>query len=737
MNHKILLSTRFPLGSHLCREPMPPMSELKHDMEILKQQGFNMIKLQEHWMVDEPLEGKYDFSRYEELIEYAARLDLGVYLGLTCEQAPGWLYHKHPDCRMVGRNSLPVIFEAQTTLPSDGKPGPCYDHPGALADQNRFITALVKCLGRYENLAVWNTWQEVAYWSMASAGQPVCFCENTLKSFRRWLEEKYSDLDGLNRAWNTRYGDWKYVQPDRGAQQQTGLPHDVDWRYFMDNVQIAHVLQERAITIRAADPLCRPVFAHKATMDPGYGHDWTYARTQDFLGTSCYPAWSPFQAWDDGAPQRCGRPERFPALKNEMIHGVALNFDMVRSCNRPGSPLWSAEFQGGPVTTFLHKGRVLLPEDLRRWMLTAVSCGVTAISFWVTRAEIMAQETNGFSLLDSEGELTPRLQEAGRIGSALNRHADLFGQPSWAGAEVAIFANEWNGQLCSTVPPAVDHLAYSTRGWHRLLWELGIPADFIEASELEEKAASYKVIVMPFPLSISEDIADQLTHYVQNGGVLISEAAPGRLTEHNYANRGELSPILRRLFGVRHQSIAMVREPDAASRWTPTERTWGEFAEALPLQGTGAFAGTSILPSLYVETFEPVDSHPILTYQGRTAGVEREMGGKAILIGACLGHTGTAYCSPENLAFVRALLAHCDVQPLHMGKLLMRRREIPGKTALLLTNPTTEPVTETIRTGNAHVEDLLGEPVQIDGDRVSLTVGSLDVRVLILGSSGS
>ena len=42
----------FPLGSHLCREPMPPMSELKRDMELLKKEGFNLIKLQEHWMID-------------------------------------------------------------------------------------------------------------------------------------------------------------------------------------------------------------------------------------------------------------------------------------------------------------------------------------------------------------------------------------------------------------------------------------------------------------------------------------------------------------------------------------------------------------------------------------------------------------------------------------------------------------------------------------------------------------
>ena len=101
---------------------MPPMSELKHDMEVLKQQGFNLIKLQEHWMIDEPLEGQFDFSKYEELIEHAARFDLGIYLGLTCEQAPGWLYHKYPDCRMVGRNGQTIIYEARPPCPPTVNP---------------------------------------------------------------------------------------------------------------------------------------------------------------------------------------------------------------------------------------------------------------------------------------------------------------------------------------------------------------------------------------------------------------------------------------------------------------------------------------------------------------------------------------------------------------------------------------------------------------------------------------
>lgn len=725
----------FPLGSHLCREPMPPMSELKADMENLKRYGFNLIKLQEHWAIDEPLEGQTDFSRYEELIDYAAGLDMGVYLGLTCEQAPPWLWRKYPDCRMVGRNGLPVAYEAQSALPADGKPGPCYDHPGAMADQLRFIKKLVWTLGKHENIVVWNTWQEIAYWAERLAGQPVCYCRHTLAAFCQWLRQKYGDLDGLNRAWHTRYGDWSYVGPNRGARGRDCLPHDIDWQYFMDNVQIARILRCRAEAIREADPLARPVFAHRGAPTIGSGQDWIYARCQDFLGSSCYPAWGVTQPWDDEHPAARRVFDRHTALLSEMWDNVALKYDYLRSSNRRGAPVWAAEFQGGPVSTGFHKGRVPSGEDIRRWMLTAIGSGVTAISFWVTRAEIMAAEVNGFSLLDSEGDSTPRFEEASRIGAALNRHADLFGQPTYPGAQVGILINEWNYQFCSAMTQGRKHLAYSVRGWYRLLWEMGIPVDFVEVGGLDAlDAGQTKVLILPFPLSLAEEAAEKLVRYVERGGHLISEACPGRMDEHACCRRGELSPMARELFGVRHVSFTMVREPDGEARWSPPERTWGEYLDAAMLEGTGPCEGLRLRANVYIETYTCTQSEPCLRYGDAVAGTVRDMGrGRAWLLGTFVGHNGTAHRDDRSRAFVRAMLAQCGVTAESKGQLLLRRRVADTKEAWILTNPTKRTVTESIDAGGwSTVEDLLGEPVERDGDRVTLSVDSLDTRVLIL-----
>jgi beta-galactosidase len=722
----------FPLGTHLCREPMPPMAEMKRDMENLKKHGFNLIKLQEHWMVDEPREGYYDFSRYEELIEAAARLDLGVYIGLTCEGVPHWFWQKNPDSRMVGRNGVPLMYEMMASTVSDSKPGPCFDHPGAMNDMRRFITRLVQVLGKYENVVAWDIWQEIEY------PYDICFCEYTLAFFREWLRGKYGNLDGLNRAWRTRYPEWAAVSPSRSPDNRRPYPVDIAWQYFKDNVKIGRVLQARAEAIRAADPLQRIVFAHKGGPDIGSGRDWTYARCQDFLGSSCYPAWvgTVGHAWDDRSLEKDSATNRYQSLLNELWEGVVLKFDYIWSCNRPGADVWAAEFQGGPSCYGLSKGRVPSPEDIRRWMLAAVGCGVNGICFWVTRAEIAAAEAYGYSLLDSEGDSTPRYEEAARIGAALNKHADLFAAPTRPRSKIAILIDELNYQFCmaTAIQQQRGHLAYSVRGWHRLLWDLGLNADFVEISELDEEyAKKYKVFILPFPICLAEDVAQKLVRHVENGGVLISEVAPGRIDENAFCRRGEMSPAMRELFKVRQKSFGMIQEPANGKRWSP-QGTWDEYFEARMLKGTGSFQGHELRPNVYLETFTCEGSAPCWMYGDETAAVVRKAGkGMAWLIGTCIGHNGMAYRDAETRRGVMALLTQAGVKAENRGKLLLRKRVSSGKEAWFFINPTEQSVTERVDVkGWDAVEKLSGDPLIRDGDSVLVPVDSMDIKALIL-----
>ena len=150
------LENIFPFGTHLYREPSRPLKELIHDMRVLKALGFNMLKLQESWSYDERKEGNIDLNKVEMLIEEAEKLGLYIYFGVTMEQAPAWLWKKYPDCGMVYSTGETHKDPTQYLLPGDGKPGPCWDHPGIQESGTHFISEVARRLSRYENISVWN-----------------------------------------------------------------------------------------------------------------------------------------------------------------------------------------------------------------------------------------------------------------------------------------------------------------------------------------------------------------------------------------------------------------------------------------------------------------------------------------------------------------------------------------------------------------------------------------------------
>lgn len=230
-----------------------------HDIHVVDQLGFNMIKLQESWCIDERREGQVDYGKLDALIEEAEQHGLGVYFGVTMEQAPAWLWRKYPDCRLVYSSGERHEDPTQYLLPGDGKPGPCWDHPGAREAGAKFIAKLARELGRHGNVLVWNIWQEIGFWPMRSDSLGFCYCPHTLARFREWLDERYGGLDALNRAWRTGYGDWGEVEPPRIFPR---VPSYIDWRYFMDDVYLARALRWKADAFRDNDPKRRPIFSH-------------------------------------------------------------------------------------------------------------------------------------------------------------------------------------------------------------------------------------------------------------------------------------------------------------------------------------------------------------------------------------------------------------------------------------------------------------------------------------------
>jgi beta-galactosidase len=723
----------FPFGIHLYREPSRPLNELIHDMHVLKALGFNMLKLQESWSYDERKEGNIDLNKVETLIEEAEKLGLYIYFGVTMEQAPAWFWKKYPDCGMVYSTGETHKDSTQYLLPGDGKPGPCWDHPGTQESGTRFISEITRRLSRYENISVWNIWQEIGFWPMRSIPNSLglCYCSYTLESFRQWLQGKYGDLDSLNKTWRTGYGDWSEVEPPRIFPM---VPSYIDWRYFIDDIYLARVLRLKARSFRINDPKKRPIFCHVSSPTIGRGSEWRWAKETDIFGSSCYPSWFPFHKWDANYPKAGQSISQEISLLKETQY-ITMNFDYVRSASGPNQQIWAAEFQGGPISLSLHKGRDPSREDIRRWILAALSSGIRGLSFWNHRAEIFWAEAYGFGLLDSQGDKSSRIQEAGRLSNAINRYAYLFkdGQVSKRQVAILINENQWHFTQ-ATSNDASSHLTFTIQGIYNILWDAGIWIDFVEIKETTIKELKkYKVLILPFPLALSVDVNNLLKEYVASGGTLVSEACPGRYSHFGFTHPGELASEAKELFGVEHKAIKMCHEPIQPPRWTPVERSYGEILQSTRLKGTGQFAGHSILPSLYIQTFNVKGSKPILLNSENVTGVVNNFDkGHAYIIGTFLGHAYKAFEDKETALFLLTVLKKAGVKPECFGRLCFRQRIKDDSKAWFFFNMTKNSISQKIRVGNfSHIKDILGKSLPSRSGVLSLKVDPFTIRCLI------
>ena len=721
----------FPFGAHFYREPSRNLEELKHDMLVLKKLGFNMLKFQESWSFDERIEGEVNIDKITELVEEAEKIGLYIYFGVTMEQAPAWLWEKYPDCRMAYSTGEKHNEISQYLLPADGKPGPCWDHPGAREAGSRFIGEVTRRLSRYDNILVWDIWQEIGFYPTSSL-VGFCFCPYTLSRFKEWLYEKYGDLNSLNRAWRTGYGKWEEVEPPRLFPM---VPSFIDWRYFMDDIFLARTLRWKAEAFRTNDPKKRPILSHVCTPTLGRGVEWRWAVEGDIFGSSCYPAWFPFHEWDASSPVP-GKPVSYHTSFLKEIQLITLNFDYIRSVSGATQQIWAAEFQGGPVVDGLHKGRVPSKEDIRRWVLAALSSGIKGLSFWNHRAEIFWLEAYGFGLLDTRGDSSPRAEEAGHLAQALNHHADLFVKGHVPKNEVAILVNEGLWLFAqATWKDIHHHLSYTIRGIYMMLWEAGIWVDFVESSETTlEELKRYKVLILPFPLALNDDVFDMLKKYVDSGGTLVSEACPGRYDHFGFARPGELSAGAEELFGVEQESLKLCHEPKQPPRWTPKERSYGEVIPATRFKGTGTFKGYSVLPSLYVQTFNTKFATPILRCSEKVSGVVNDFGkGKAYLIGTFIGHAGSAFEDKDTADFLLTVLKKTGVKPECYGRLYRRRRVTEDSQAWFFFNMNSKPVVEQFGVDSfSRVEDLLGGSLTVRSGDVSVKVDPYTIRCLIM-----
>jgi beta-galactosidase len=604
------------------------------DLDQIKAVGFNTVKCWVDWATAEPEPGQFDFRNLNLLLRLAQERGLRVIVQIYTDSAPDWVGRRFPDARFVDRSGA--------VIDSQAAPGFCIDDEAVRNEVVKFIEALSQDANRYSALYGWDVWSEPHLVNWAGfdylRNPEFCYCRYTQARFRRWLQAKYKTLAALNKAWYRGFTSWDDVTPPRFSTILSFTDY-LDWRAFI-TAKLAADLKTRVDAVRSADRT-HAITSHAAVpglfTDPrnGYGEpdDFAMADNADFFGTSIYPK---------HAASR--RPWSFEHL--------AAGLDFSRSAGHSlGKGFWIGELQAGQGVTGMRIAQPVTGHDEAYWMWQVIAHGAREIAVYAWYPMNAGYESNGYGLINLDGTLTPRARAAGQAARVIAHNAASIGKAKPAPAEVAILYNRLSYMVGGT-EPSLSTLGNAERdsleGLYRAFLEKQIPVDFVSTRDLiDGRVKAYKILFLPYAVMISQQVAEGVKHYVEQGGTAVGGA---RLAWNNA--RGFASDVipgfgLAQVFGARERII----RPVEAARLLVESRHAGA---SLP----GMKAGEAVRGDSFEEELEPLKGAQVLARftNDRPAMIEKSFGkGKAVLVGTFLPLSYEREHDPSTGRLLRSL----------------------------------------------------------------------------------
>ncbi|MQY59941.1 MAG: hypothetical protein GH144_10150 [Clostridia bacterium] len=607
-------------GAQYYRTPNPPQSEWAKDLRNMKQLGFNTVKFWAMWNHMHPAPGEFDFSHFDRLFELAAENELQVVISLIIENAPYWLVQKYPYTRYVAHDGVRIDLIARPNTPGGGWPGLCLDNKEVRDEATKFMRALAKRYEDHPSLYGYDVWDEAFFEPPGYFGKErrYCYCSASVETFRRWLKERYQTIENLSDNWYRRYTDWEQVIPPRFLG---GYPDWLDWLKFR-LVNHKNLMHWRVASLREGDRkhkmLSHGIAGSLGELPYRLNDDWFNADEVEQWGLSTFPYWSYPQVEKKSDPVK-----------------YFMWVDVTRSSAR-GKTIWQEELQGGHVQSGnavapggIRRSRTPTLGDYRIWNWASLMCGCKGVLYWQWRPELLGPESPGFGLCDLDGSPTKRTKEAAWFAHFAKDNAELEDAKLVKGDLAIAMVNE-SQLFCFAAEGNTDFYAHSLQGVYRALWEINVQVDFAKPDDF----GNYKLLYLPFPLMLEKETADKIKTYVEEGGILVSEACPAHFTDHGYCSFKVPGSGLDKVFGAVQKGV--------------------DSEEGLSLY----WQGFSVPTILHQEKFSPEAGKPCGFYPDGSIGiVENRFGkGRTLLIGTYPGLTYYRKNTAEAASFIRNVL---------------------------------------------------------------------------------
>ena len=504
-----------------------PRDVWREDIALMQEAGVGFVTLGVFsWALLEPRPGTFDFAWLDEVVGLLHEGGIAIDMATATAAPPPWLTSAHPE--------ILTVDHAGHTLWPGSRQSWC---PSSAVFREHALALVEQMATRYREhpaVRLWHVSNELG------CHNGRCWCDVSAAAFRRWLADRYGDIDQLNDAWGTafwsqHYTDFAQVLPPRITPAVPNPTQQLDFARFSSDALLDYHRAERDVLRRHSGVPVTTNFMISS-------HQWE----QDYF------AWAPecdVVSQDHYLDHRLPHPRAEQAFTDDLTRGVAGGSWLLME-----SATSAVNWQ--PVNVAKRPGELLL-DSLRH-----VARGADAVGFFQWRASRAGGEKFHSALVPHAGRDSARFREVVALGAALKALGEVAGSP--VAADVALLW-DWNAWwACDLDSHPSNALRYddAPNRWHKALTDLGATVDVVHPSA---DLSGYGLVVVPTLYLCSDTVAPALQAVVDRGGHVLVTYFSGIVDERDHVRLGGYPGAFRDLLGVRSEEFAPLRPGESVT----------------------------------------------------------------------------------------------------------------------------------------------------------------------------
>ncbi|MHC5034632.1 MAG: beta-galactosidase, partial [Planctomycetota bacterium] len=358
-------------------------------------------------------------------------------------------------------------------------------------------------------------------------GGPVCYCDTCRADFQDWARRRHGTLEEVNRRWGTHFWGHEYRtwgEIEVPANPQTYNPSlCLDWQRHHSDL----VVRFQRDQVKIIREVCPDHFVTHNLMGLYSNINYyDFGEDLDHVSWDNYPVWSSLLGQD------------------EMPYRSSAAADVMRGIKRKN--FWIMEQTAGPCgwSTF---GRNPRPGEIRKIAYQQLAHGADGQVWFRWRTCTAGREQYWHGLLGHDGKPLRRYREAAQTAAEYHKLADEL-EGTTIETDVAMIYDYESIWALRFQPGYEDNKYHEAMlRYYAALMRAGINVDMIKPTE---DLSGYKVVVAPDLYILPDAVAESLSSFVAQGGVLLTDCRTGVKDETNLCHERTLPGLLTEALGI-------------------------------------------------------------------------------------------------------------------------------------------------------------------------------------------